>query len=171
MNEVDERSPAETIMRTADKLRALCNAGLRYAEDPYQKERYEQILEMCADLTGLVDGRPLPEIKRQFFADTHYTTPYAVVDTAVFDDAGRLLLIRRGGQPALGVARRGLRSGGAAGGGARCREVWEETGCRAALSDLLGIFDISLHSSKSLHHLYCLLFAGRIIEGSPIRHQ
>ena len=167
MNEVDERSPAETIMRTADKLRALCNAGLRYAEDPYQKERYEQILEMCADLTGLVDGRPLPEIKRQFFADTHYTTPYAVVDTAVFDDAGRLLLIRRADNRRWALPGGACEVGEPPGEGA-LREVWEETGCRAALSDLLGIFDISLHSSKSLHHLYCLLFAGRIIEGSPI---
>lgn len=166
MNSVDERSPAETILRTADKLRALSNAGLHYAEDPYQKERYEQILELSAELSALVDARPLPEIRRQFFEDTHYLTPYAVVDTAVFDDADRILLIRRAdnGRWALpgGASEVGERPGDGA-----LREVWEETGCRTALNGFLGVFDNSLHGGGSLH-LYCLLFAARIISGAPI---
>ena len=166
MSVTDERSPAETILRTADKLRALCNAGLRYAEDPYQTERYEQILELCAELSALVDARPLQEIRRQYFADRHYLTPYAVVDTAVFDDADRILLIKRAdnGRWALpgGACEVGERPGDGA-----MREVWEETGCRIALSGFLGVFDNSLHGGGPLH-LYCLLFAGRVIEGAPI---
>ncbi len=167
MKAVDGRSPAETIMRTADKLRALCNAGLHYVEDPYQRERYEQILELSADLTGLVDGRLLPEIQRQFFEDTRYTTPYAVVDTAVFDDAGRILLIRRRDNGRWALPGGACEVGELPGVGA-AREVWEETGCWVEISDFLGIFDNSLHGGSGLHHLYCLLFAGHIIDGRPI---
>ena len=166
MSSVDERTPAETILRSADKLRALCNAGLHYAEDPYQKERYEQILELSAELTALVDARPFPDIRRQFFEDTHYLTPFAVVDTAVFDDADRILLIQRAdnGRWALpgGACEVGERPGDGA-----MREVWEETGCQIALSGFLGVFDNRLHGGGPLH-LYCLLFDGRVIGGAPI---
>ena len=164
---VDERSPAETILRTADKLRALCNAGLQFAEDPYQKERYEQILELCAELTALVDARPLPDIRRQVFEDTHYITPYAVVDVAVFDDAGRILLIRRADNGRWALPGGACEVGELPGEGA-AREVWEETGCRIALCGLLGLFDNNLHGGEGPHHFYCLLFAGQFIEGAPI---
>lgn len=161
----DRESPAETIRRTADKLRALCNAGLRYAEDPYQTERYEQILELSAALTALVDARPLADIQRQFFEDTGYMTPYAVVDTAVFDDADRILLIRRADNARWALPGGACEVGEMPGEGA-AREVWEETACRIALSAFLGVFDNRLHGG-GLHHLYCLLFAGRVTEGAP----
>ena len=95
MSAADGVSAAEAIYGAADRLRALCNAGLRYAEDPYQAERYEQILKLSAELTALVDARPLAEIRRRFFEEMRYLTPFAVVDTAVFDGAGRVLLIKR----------------------------------------------------------------------------
>ena len=167
MSAVDERSPAETILRTADKLRALCNSGLRYADNPYRKESLEQMLELCAELTALVDVRPLPEIRRRFFEDTRYLTPYAVVDTAVFDDADRILLIQRGDNGRWALPGGWCEVGELPGEGA-VREVWEETGCRIALSGLLGLFDNNLHGGEGPHHLYCLLFAGQFIEGAPI---
>ena len=155
------------LTNIASELRALSNAGLHYTEDPYQIERYQRIIELSAQLTGFVDGRPLADLRRIFFDDFDYKTPYAVVDAALFDDADRLLLIRRadngqwafpggacdvGEPPAIGAA----------------REVWEETGYVAEISDFIGIFDNHLNGGKSFHHLYCLLFGGRAVGGERL---
>lgn len=164
---LEEGSAEKTILRVAGKLRALSNHGLYFAENPYQTETFEQMLSLCAELTELVDARPLAQIQRHFFDDTRYVSPYAVVDTAVFDDAGRILLIQRkdNGRWALPGGWCEVNELPAEG---AVREVWEETGCRVALSGFLGIFDNNYHGGGGLHHLYCLLFAARHVEGTPI---
>ena len=164
---LEEGSAEETILRVAGKLRALSNNGLYFADNPYQIETFEQMLALSAELTELVDARPLAQIQRHFFEDTRYVSPYVVVDTAAFDDAGRILLIQRkdNGRWALPggwCEVNELPADGAV------REVWEETACRVALSGFLGIFDNNYHGGGGLHHLYCLLFAARHVEGKPI---
>ena len=170
--ETNDRSTAQsssaedTILRVAGKLRALSNNGLRFADDPYQVETFEQILALSAELTGLVDVRSPVEIRRHFLDDKRYISPYTVVDTASFDDAGRILLIQRkdNGRWALPGGWCEVNELPAEG---AVREVWEETGCRVALNGFLGIFDNNYHGGGGLNHLYCLLFAARHIEGTP----
>ena len=58
---VEEGAAEETILRVAGKLRALSNNGLRFADNPYQTETFEQMLALCAELTALVDARPAGE--------------------------------------------------------------------------------------------------------------
>ncbi len=162
-----EGSPQERILRIAGRLRALCNRGLRYARNPYEIENLEQKLELSADLTALVDGRPLAQIRRRFQEERHYLTPYTVVDTAVFDGDGRVLLIRRADNGRWALPGGWCEVDELPGEGA-VREVWEETGCRVDLSGLLGIFDNNYHGGQGLDHLYCLLFAARHVEGSAV---
>lgn len=155
------------VTNIASELRALSNAGIHFTDDPYQIERYHRIIELAAELTSFADNRPLADLRRLFLDDMHYKTPYAVVDTAIFDDDDRLLLIRRadngkwafpggacdvGEPPAIGAA----------------REVWEETGYIAEVTDFLGVFDNRQNGGKSFHHLYCLLFAGRAVGGERL---
>ena len=163
---VEEASAEETILQVAGRLRALSNNGLRFADNPYQTETFEEMLALGAELTALVDARPLAEIQRHFFDDTRYVSPYTVVDTAVFDDAGRILLIQRtdNGRWALPGGWCEVNELPAEG---AVREVWEETGCRVALSGFLGMFDNNYHGGGGLHHLYCLLFAAHHVEGTP----
>ncbi|MCL4831114.1 MAG: NUDIX hydrolase N-terminal domain-containing protein [Caldilineaceae bacterium] len=167
MNEESTIDLTVSLTNIASDLRALSNAGIHYTEDPYQIERYHRIIELSAALTSLANGHSAAELRQLFFADLHYKTPYAVVDTALFNDADRLLLIRRadnglwalpggacdvGEPPVVGAA----------------REVWEETGYVAQVSDFIGIFDNRFNGGKAFHHLYCLLFAGRAVGGDRL---
>ncbi len=156
---------AARLVQIADRLRSLSANGLHWSTDSYQTERYQHIMKLAAELLGMADARPLPEIERTFFTDLDVSTPLAVVDTAVYDDAGRLLMIQRADN------RRWALPGGAcdvgetgAEGGAR--EVWEETGYRVAVTHLLGVWDSRLCGSRGSRHLYHLLFAGRVTGGA-----
>jgi ADP-ribose pyrophosphatase YjhB (NUDIX family) len=157
---------ATELTLIADQLRALSNNGLHWSTDPYQIERYQKILGLAARLMGLVEARPLPDLERIFFDDLDIRTPFAVVDTAVFDDAGRMLLIRRADDHSWAMP------GGAcdvgeipAVGGAR--EVWEETGYLVEITSLLGVWDSRRCGSRGSRHLYHLLFAGKVTGGAP----
>jgi len=167
VNENATPNLAVALTNIASELRALSNAGIHYTDDPYQIERYHRIIGLAAELTGLASSHDGSALQALFFADLYYKTPFAVVDTALFDDDDRLLLIRRadngrwafpggacdvGEPPMIGAA----------------REVWEETGYIADVTDFLGIFDNRYHSGSSFHHLYCLLFAGRAVGGERL---
>lgn len=156
---------ATRLVEIADQLRALSTNGLHWSNDPYQTERYRQILKLAAELLSMVEARPLPEIERAFLRGLDVITPLAVVDTAIFDDSGRLLMIQRADNQLWALP------GGAcdvgetpAAGGAR--EVWEETGYTVAITHFLGIWDSRLVGSRNSRHLYHLLFAGRITGGA-----
>jgi ADP-ribose pyrophosphatase YjhB (NUDIX family) len=154
------------ISRLADELRALSNAGLMFTQDPYQIERYERIIEISAELTSFVNGSSAVELRKAFFADMHYITPYSVVDTAVFNEAGELLLIQRADDGHWALPGGACSVGEVPATGA-AREVWEETACVVEIGQLLGVFDSRSLRETTLHHLYIFLFSGRIIEGAP----
>ncbi|RIK56221.1 MAG: hypothetical protein DCC57_03725 [Chloroflexi bacterium] len=168
--ELDGAATAARLVQIADRLRSLSTNGLHWSTDPYQTERYQQIMKLAAQLLGMVEARPLPEIERIFFTDLDVSTPLAVVDTAVFDDAGRLLMIQRADNRRWALPGGGCDVGetGAAGG---AREVWEETGYTVAITHLLGVWDSRLCGSRGSRHLYHLLFAGRVTGGAPTLSQ
>jgi ADP-ribose pyrophosphatase YjhB (NUDIX family) len=164
---VNSHLPASTnLVQLADELRALSNAGLRFTQDPYQIERYRRILEISAELTSMINGDSLPELRRLFLEDMHYITPYSVVETAVFDDEGRILLIQRADNHLWGLPGGACDVGEVVANGA-AREVWEETGCIVEVDPLIGVFDSRSAGDVSLHHLYIFLFHGTIIGGAP----
>jgi ADP-ribose pyrophosphatase YjhB (NUDIX family) len=98
-------------------------------------------------------------------ADINVRTPLTGVDTAVFDQAGQVLLIQRadnhkwampggaceiGDLPAVNAA----------------REVWEETGYQVDITHFLGIFDNFRHRQQDRgRHGYLQLFSGRVVGG------
>jgi ADP-ribose pyrophosphatase YjhB (NUDIX family) len=160
-------SPESQIRQLASELRGLSNMGLVYTEDPYQAERYHRIIAIAGELTSLVDERDVGTLQRHFAQDLHYRTPYAVVDCATFDPAGRILLIQRADNRLWALP------------GGACeinespatnalREAWEETGCVVRIDGFLGLFDNRLHGGQSIHHLYCLLFGATWVAGDPI---
>lgn len=163
---MSETNPSVRLVQIADRLRSLSTNGLQWSTDPYQTERYQHILRLAAELLGMVDTHPLAEIKRAFFTDLDISTPLAVVDTAVFDDDGRLLLIRRADNQ-LWALPGGACDVGETGAEGGAREVWEETGYTVAITHLLGVWDSRLCGSRGSRHLYHLLFAGKVTGGTP----
>ena len=151
--------PTTELTQIAEELRALSNNGLQYTKDPYQIERFHKILGLAARSLALAERRPLAEIERLFFDDITLKTPFAVVDTAVFDEQERMLLIQRADDRLWAMPGGACDVGEAPATGA-AREVWEETGYVVEIGQLLGVFDSRLCSQRTSRHLYHFLFAG-----------
>lgn len=146
------------LARIADELRAFAATGLHFTKDPYDRERYERIREHAAELLSMVDTRPLDVLRQTFHADVGVRTPIVCVEGAIFDDAGRVLVVQRAdsGEWCLpgGVAE----VGEAPSVGAE-REVWEETGLRVRARRVLAVYDnLSWRLPWIATHAYYLVF-------------
>lgn len=155
---------SQTLALIADELRALAHNNLQYTSDPYQIQRNRRVLQLAAQLQAQIDTRPLEDIQRIFSRDLGYMTPLAVVDTAVIDPDGRLLLIRRVDN-GLWAMPGGACDPGETPAAAAARETWEESGYQVEITRLLGVFDSRLSGSQSSRHLYHHLFSAVPVAG------
>ncbi|MBE7730912.1 NUDIX hydrolase [Komagataeibacter sp. FXV3] len=78
----------------ARDLQALAQSGLTYAESPFDRERYESIRQIAADMMAAGSNADMERVLDLFSQQDGYATPKIVVRAAVFDDRQRILLVR-----------------------------------------------------------------------------
>ncbi len=155
----------------AKELHSVAQNGLLYVRDPYDRERYEQVLRIAAEMMATQSGskelEPVLDLLKQ---DTGYLTPKVDVRAAVFRE-GKVLLVRE-----LQDEGRWTMPGGWADPNdtpaiAAEREVVEETGYRVKAERVLAVFDRSQphHGHYPPHplHSYKIFFLCRLVGGSP----
>jgi ADP-ribose pyrophosphatase YjhB (NUDIX family) len=150
-----------------EELRSIAAAGLAYSDSPYDRDRYTRLLTVSADMTAALRDAE-PEVVRMLFrAEDGYATPKLDVRAAVFDDAGRVLLVRErvdgawalpGGWADVGES---LAEGVA-------REVREESGYEVVVDRLLGLYERERwgHPPLPFFTLKAVL-AARVVGGAP----
>jgi ADP-ribose pyrophosphatase YjhB (NUDIX family) len=155
---VDDRThDATELVRTwADRLQASARTGLFFANNEYDRERYQEIVAVAAEMAGLVTERAPVEIAAIWARDVGYVTPRVGVGAAIFDEQGGLLLQKRldSGLWALPV---GFCEVGETPTEGIAREVREETGLIVRPERLLGVYDCR-GGPWLLHHLYNIVF-------------
>lgn len=77
----------------AVELQSLAQAGLTYGKDIYDKERYERIREISAEIIAHQSEIPIEKVKDLFCNETGYQTPKLDTRAAIFED-GKILLVR-----------------------------------------------------------------------------
>ena len=83
----------DRIVEWAKELQSLAQAGLFYGHDDFDKERYQRIRDISAEMMAERTGLPLDKVKGLFCNDTGYQTPKLDTRAAIFDD-GKILLAR-----------------------------------------------------------------------------
>ena len=78
----------------AQELQSLAQAGLYYSDNVFDRERYERIRDISAEMMSFHTDTPLAAAKAMFSADTGYLTPKLDTRAAVFDEKGRILLVQ-----------------------------------------------------------------------------
>jgi ADP-ribose pyrophosphatase YjhB (NUDIX family) len=155
---VDDRTrvDAETLRGWADRLQAMARTGLFFAGNEYDRERYQEIIAIAAEMAGRVTGQDAVELQAIWARDVGYVTPRVGVGAAIFNDAGDILLQERtdSGLWALPVGFSEVGETAAAG---IAREVREETGLIVRPDRLIGVYDCQ-GGPWLLHHLYNIVF-------------
>ena len=77
----------------AGELQAIAQAGLFYAKDCFDQERYERIREISADIISNQSEMPVEKVKDLFCGEIGYQTPKIDSRAAIFKD-NRILLVK-----------------------------------------------------------------------------
>ncbi len=77
----------------AVELQALAQTGLAYTRDDFDRERFERIRDIAAEMISYKTDMPLEKVRELFCDETGYPTPKIDTRAAVFKD-GRILLVR-----------------------------------------------------------------------------
>ncbi|WP_339707520.1 NUDIX hydrolase [uncultured Kriegella sp.] len=140
------------------RIKALADTGLVYAEDEYNRERYEEIREIGLELLGAVMERPLKTLKNFFMPVTDYPTAKVDVRGFVLNDANQILLAREsvdgkwtipGGWADVGYSPSEV----------VVKEIKEETGLQSRVVRLLAVYDKKCHPHPpEPYYIYKLIF-------------
>lgn len=148
----------------AREIQAIAQTGDHYADNHYQHERYQRLLEIAAEMVnenGKVQYAPVLDAFRE---PRGYATPRIDVRGAVFQD-GRLLLVREvsdGGWCLPG----GWADVGDVPSEAAEREVWEEAGFKVKARKVIGIYDANRTGPLELFHAFKVVFLCDLISGT-----
>jgi ADP-ribose pyrophosphatase YjhB (NUDIX family) len=155
-------APVSVWLNWARKLDAMARIGTTFAENPYESRRYAELASISRAMLAELAARPdviLPEL---YLPSEGYVTPKVDVRAAVFDETGRVLLVRE-----VADGRWSLPGGWADVGDApsvsAAREVAEESGYSTKLTHLVGVFDA--HDGESPFSAYKIVFVGEVTGG------
>jgi ADP-ribose pyrophosphatase YjhB (NUDIX family) len=152
------------IVALLDEIQSIARNGLSFAESPYDRERYERLLELS--LQSYQDQLALPKaaLRRRFQNELGYITPKVGADAAIFNEQGDILLMERadGGGWCLpcGWVNPNERPRDAA-----VRETWEETGLIVEVSRLVGVFTRMPSARNGPHTMIAVVHLCRVVGG------
>lgn len=88
-----ERDLAAQLHNWARELNAIGQIGLTYEKDKFDKQRYERLQEMAAEMASFYVPQDAQVIKKQWEM-SGYKTPQLDTRAAIFDEQGRILLVK-----------------------------------------------------------------------------
>lgn len=137
------------------ELQSLAQAGLAYGKDAYDKERYERIREISAEMMSHIADIPLEKVKGLFCNEIGYQTPKIDTRAAIFKDDKILLVQEKDGTWSLpggwcdvtvSVAENSI------------KEVKEEAGLDVIVKSVIAIQDREKHNLPMYAYRVCKIF-------------
>jgi ADP-ribose pyrophosphatase YjhB (NUDIX family) len=86
-------SPEPRWLRMAREMNAMAQTGLTFSKDPFDRQRYERLRELAAELLAQGSAPEYEVILESLGRDSGYATPKVDVRGAAFRD-GRVLLVK-----------------------------------------------------------------------------
>ena len=149
-----------------DGLRAIAREGLDYADNPYDRARYQRLAELVeraySDLTGL----PAEVVSERFRLDLGAPTAKVGTTAVVPDGNGRVLLQRRADDGRWGLPGGCLDPGELPEEGV-VREVAEETGVTVEVERLTDVRGRRASLPATPHSQVGLTYLCRVMSGEP----
>ena len=137
------------------ELQSLAQAGLTYGKDIYDKERYERIREISAEMMSNIADVPLEKVKGLFCNEIGYQTPKIDTRAAIFKDNKILLVHENNGKWSLpggwcdvniSVSENTI------------KEVKEESGLEVVTKSVIAVQDRAKHNLPVYAYGVCKIF-------------
>lgn len=169
---------ARQLLRWSESLAAIARTGLGFTESLYERERFEEVLRVAADIkvaaatgaTGAEDAGLLVEewLKAVGSGVPGYVTPKIAVGAAVGNDRGELLLVQRA-DSGVWLYPTGWADVGYSAAEVVVKEVFEETGIECEPLRIIAVLD-GLRLGFTRVPLYSLVFHCRATGGELRAH-
>ncbi len=150
----------------ARQLQAIAQAGLTYAQDPFDVERYEAVRKLASELVAAHTGADPQRVHDLFAGEFGHPTPKVDVRGVIFRGESILLVKERvdGGWTLPG----GWADVNESPAEAVVREVYEESGYQTRAVKLLALYDRRKHGHPPHPwHIYKIFFHCALIGGAP----
>ncbi|MDO8362264.1 MAG: NUDIX hydrolase N-terminal domain-containing protein [Actinomycetota bacterium] len=166
------------LARWSEALAGIARTGLGFTQSLYERERFEEVLHVAADIKAAADEAL--EVRResdhfiQEWMDSvgegvpGYVTPKVAIGAIVGNDAGEILLVQRG-DSGVWLYPTGWADVGYSASEVVVKEVFEETGIECEPVQLLGVID-GQRAGFTRFGMYLLLFHCRATGGSLVPH-
>lgn len=166
----DERE----LLRWAEALAGIARTGLGFTDNLYERERFEEILHVAADIRARAADGPAPDYQVDEWLKTvgkgvpGYITPKVAIGAVVGNDEGEMLLIQRA-DSGVWLFPTGWADVGYSAAEVAEKEVLEETGIEVEVVRLISVLD-GMRQGFTRMPLYSLVFHCRAVGGDLRAH-
>jgi ADP-ribose pyrophosphatase YjhB (NUDIX family) len=149
----------------AREIQAIAQTGLHFAENDYQRQRFQRLSEISAEIFAACSDVDYSVLVEAFDRQIGYATPRIDVRGAVFQE-GRLLLVKERVDGAWTMPG-GWADVGDIPSSAVEREVLEEAGFVVTATKVIGVYDANRTGPLEVFHAFKIVFLCEIISGEP----
>lgn len=157
---------SEFWLNTAIELQSLAQAGLTYGKDVYDKERYERIREISAEMVANMSQMPLQKVKDLFCCESGYQTPKIDTRAAIFKNGKILLVHENNGTWSLPG---GWCDVNISVGENTAKEVREEAGLEVKTDKIIAVQDRAKHNLPLYAYSVCKIFVQCSVIGGKFK--
>ncbi|MEZ5260958.1 MAG: NUDIX hydrolase N-terminal domain-containing protein [Acidimicrobiia bacterium] len=169
-----ERVTAQDLIRWSEALAGVARTGLGFTDSLYERERFEEILHIAADIRTMAANELDPAhrvtewLRLVGQGTAGYVTPKVAIGAVVGNDDGELLLIQRA-DSGVWLYPTGWADIGYSPAEVAVKEVREETGIDCEVQGILGVLD-GLRRGFTSVPLYSVVFLCRATGGTLAPH-
>lgn len=162
------------LLRWSEALAGVARTGLGFTDNLYERERFEEVLQIAADIRASVADDSVDSDWVEEWMDgigegvAGYATPKVTVGAVVGNDAGELLLVRRA-DSGVWLYPTGWADIGYSASEVAVKEVHEETGIHCEPVRLIALLD-GMRLGFTRIPLYSLVFHCRMVGGELCAH-
>lgn len=142
-------------LKWAMEIQALAQNGLTYTKDVFDKERFERLREISAEILSAYSGLKIEKVQNLFCNECGYQTPKLDTRAAIFKDDKILLVKEKNGTWSLPGGwvdfNQSIRTNTE-------KEVAEEAGLMVRATRLIALQDRNLHNLPPYAYGVCKVF-------------
>ena len=153
------------ILPLLNEVHSVARTGLNYTGNPFDRERYEQLLEIASRYCGECIDRPMEYVRDRLRLELGHITPKIGADAAIFDQDGRILLMLRTTDDKKWCLPCGFVEPNESPMDAVIREAREETGFEVRPLHLVDVFTRLPSAENGPHTVVSVVYLCEIVSG------